>query len=110
MLSRVPTGVAEQQQGCAPLAISLGWSYMASGGRASASPAPRRADSAEQVDTLVSLVGRLSAGVIPTRVKADSFRGFQTGASQIPWRRTGGSPCGQGLHFVRTMMQPSFGP
>src|SRR3954471_20866564 len=24
-------------------------------------------------------------GVIPTRVKADSFRGFQTGASQILW-------------------------
>jgi hypothetical protein len=23
--------------------------------------------------------------VIPTRVKADSFRGFQTGASQILW-------------------------
>src|SRR3954463_5621853 len=48
--------------------------------------------------------------VIPTRVKADSFRGFQTGASQIPWRRTGGSPCGQGLPFVRTMTRPSFGP
>ena len=50
------------------------------------------------------------AQLIPTRVKADSFRGFQTGASQTLWRRTGGSPCGQGLHFVRTMMQPSFGP
>src|SRR3954453_232755 len=49
------------------------------------------------------------AGFIPTRVKADSFRGFQTGASQTLWWRTGGSPCGQGLHFVRTMMQPSFG-
>jgi hypothetical protein len=48
--------------------------------------------------------------VIPTRVKADSFRGFQTGASQTLWRRTGGSPCGQGLHFVRTMTRPSFGP
>ena len=47
--------------------------------------------------------------LIPTRMKADSLRGFQTGASQTPWRRTGGSPCGQGLHFVRTMMQPSFG-
>src|SRR4051812_26748395 len=47
--------------------------------------------------------------LIPTRVKADSFRGFQTGASQTLWRRTGGSPCGQGLRFVRTMMQPSFG-
>src|SRR4051812_21132928 len=34
--------------------------------------------------------------VIPTRVKADSFWGFQSGASQIPWWRTGGSPCGQG--------------
>src|SRR4051812_28475578 len=39
--------------------------------------------------------------LIPTRVKADSFRGFQTGASQIPWWRTGGSPCGQGLRFAR---------
>jgi hypothetical protein len=48
--------------------------------------------------------------LIPTRVKADSFRGFQTGASQIPWRRTGGSPCGQELHFARTMTRPSFGP
>src|SRR4051812_44351410 len=48
--------------------------------------------------------------VIPTRVRADSFRAFQTGASQIPWRRTGGSPCGQGLPFVRTMTRPSFGP
>src|SRR4051812_43667581 len=40
--------------------------------------------------------------LIPTRVRADSFRAFQTGASQIPWRRTGGSPCGQELHFART--------
>src|SRR4051812_7185591 len=55
-------------------------------------------------------VGRPPHEVIPTRVKADSFRGLQTGASQIPWRRTGGSPCGQGLHFVRTMTRPSFGP
>src|SRR3954464_7107142 len=47
--------------------------------------------------------------VIPTRVKADSFWGFQSGASQIPWWRTGGSPCGQGLRFARTMTQPSFG-
>src|SRR4051794_21198540 len=54
--------------------------------------------------------GRSFTKLIPTRVKADSFRGFQTGASQTLWRRTGGSPCGQGLHFVRTMMQPSFGP
>src|SRR5215207_3395711 len=48
--------------------------------------------------------------IIPTRVKDDSFRGFQTGASQTLWRRTGGSPCGQGLPFIRTMMPPSFGP
>src|SRR3954464_14222345 len=48
--------------------------------------------------------------LIPTRVKADSFWGFQSGASQIPWRRTGGSPCGQGLRFARIMTQPSFGP
>src|SRR3954467_2154307 len=48
--------------------------------------------------------------VIPTRVKADSFRGFQAGASQTLWWRTGGSPCGQGVHFVRTMMQHRFGP
>src|SRR3954470_8923725 len=47
--------------------------------------------------------------LIPTRVKADSFRGFRSGASQIPWWRTGGSPCGQGLRFARTMTQPSFG-
>src|SRR3954452_5137141 len=47
--------------------------------------------------------------LIPTRVKADSFRAFQTGASQIPWRRTGGSPCGQELRFARTMTRPSFG-
>src|SRR3954466_16091015 len=47
--------------------------------------------------------------LIPTRVKADSFRGFQTGASQIPWWRTGGSPCGQGLRFAQTMTRPSFG-
>src|SRR3954451_24776022 len=53
---------------------------------------------------------RIKHLILPTRVKADSFRGFQTGASQTLWRRTGGSPCGQGLHFVRTMMQPSFGP
>src|SRR5215217_1881927 len=43
-----------------------------------------------------------SRELIPTRVKADSFRGFRSGASQIPWRRTGGSPCGPGLHFART--------
>src|SRR3954470_7973232 len=60
-------------------------------------------------DTLQAILLESSFGtvwivrLIPTRVKADSFRGFQTGASQIPWRRTGGSPCGQGLHFVRTM-------
>src|SRR3954465_3473049 len=47
--------------------------------------------------------------VITTRGKADSFRGFQSGASQIPWWRTGGSPCGQGLRFARIMTQPSFG-
>src|SRR3954470_16025777 len=52
----------------------------------------------------------LDRAVIPTRVKADSFWGFQNRASQTLWWRTGGSPCGQGLHFVRTMMQPSFGP
>ena len=48
--------------------------------------------------------------LIPTRVKADSFRGFQNRASQTLWRRTGGSPCGQGLRFARTMTRPSFGP
>src|SRR3954447_11836295 len=48
-------------------------------------------------------------GLIPARVKADSFWGFQSGASLTPWWRTGGSPCGQGLPFVRTMMRPSFG-
>src|SRR4051795_11908207 len=46
---------------------------------------------------------------IPTRVKADSFRGFQNRASQTLWRRTGGSPCGQGLRFARTMTRPGFG-
>src|SRR3954467_7889424 len=51
----------------------------------------------------------MSLRLIPTRVKADSFRGFQSGASQIPWWRTGGSPCGQGLRFARIMTQPSFG-
>src|SRR3954451_16650762 len=50
-----------------------------------------------------------AAYLIPTRVKADSFWGFQSGASQIPWRRTGGAPCGQGLRFARIMTQPSFG-
>src|SRR5215218_2292676 len=29
-----------------------------------------------------------TAGFIPIRVKADSFRGFQTRASQTPWQRT----------------------
>src|SRR3954466_9819120 len=43
----------------------------------------------------------LTGKLIPTRVKADSFRGFQSEASQIPWWRTGGSPCGQGLRFAR---------
>ena len=43
------------------------------------------------------ITGDRKGQIIPTRVKADSFRGFQTGASQIPWWRTGGSPCGQGL-------------
>src|SRR4051794_1897747 len=52
---------------------------------------------------------RSSQRLIPTRVKADSFRGFQTGASQTLWRRTGGSPCGQELRFARTMTRPSFG-
>src|SRR4051812_37306645 len=52
---------------------------------------------------------RRKGDVIPTRMKADSFWGFQTGASQIPWWRTGGSPCGQGLRFARMMTQPSFG-
>src|SRR3954454_3231972 len=47
--------------------------------------------------------------LVQARVKADSFWGFQTGASLTPWWRTGGSPCGQGLPFVRTMMRPSFG-
>src|SRR4051812_14443058 len=47
--------------------------------------------------------------VIPARVKADSLWGFRSGASQIPWWRTGGSPCGQGLRFAQTMMRPSFG-
>src|SRR4051812_12225525 len=58
----------------------------------------------------VSVKVHARVAVIPTRVKADSFRGFQTGASQILWRRTGGSPCGQELHFARTMTRPSFGP
>src|SRR3954462_15123734 len=49
--------------------------------------------------------GRSFTKLIPTRVKADSFRGFQTGASQTLWRRTGGSPCGQGLHFVRFLRE-----
>src|SRR3954469_14442931 len=40
--------------------------------------------------------------LIPTRVKADSFRGFQTGANQTPWWRTGGSSCGQELRFAQT--------
>ena len=44
--------------------------------------------------SLCALVRRRSQ-LIPTRVKADSFRGFQTGASQTLWRRTGGSPCGE---------------
>src|SRR3954465_15730231 len=47
--------------------------------------------------------------LIPTRVKADSFWGFQNGASQTLWWRTGGSPCGQGLRFAPTMTRPSFG-
>src|SRR3954469_18475607 len=34
---------------------------------------------------------RAALTVIPTRVKADSFRGFQSSASQPLWRRTGGS-------------------
>src|SRR3954468_7877776 len=33
---------------------------------------------------------RIKHLIIPTRVKADSFWGFQSGASQIPWWRTGG--------------------
>src|SRR3954470_25021917 len=76
-----------------------------------------RAFPPNQVRRVLSETGRASkrerdlpAQVIPTRVKADSFRGFQTGASQILWRRTGGSPCGQELHFARTMTRPSFGP
>src|SRR4051812_27135919 len=40
--------------------------------------------------------------LIPTRVKADSLWGFQTGASQTLWWRAGGSPCGQGLRFAQT--------
>jgi len=47
-------------------------------------------------------------GLIPARVKADSFWGFRSGASQIPWWRAGGSPCGQGLRFAQTMMRPGF--
>src|SRR3954462_10946195 len=47
--------------------------------------------------------------VIPARVKADSFWGFRSGASQTLWWRTGGSPCGQGLRFAQTMMRPGFG-
>src|SRR3954465_1537284 len=47
--------------------------------------------------------------LIPTRVKADSLWGFQTGASQTLWWRAGGSPCGQGLRFAQTMMRPGFG-
>ena len=46
--------------------------------------------------------------IIPARVKADSFWGFRSGASQIPWWRAGGSPCGQGLRFAQTMMRPGF--
>src|SRR3954463_4017460 len=46
--------------------------------------------------------------IIPARVKADSFWGFRRGASQIPWWRAGGSPCGQGLRFAQTMMRPGF--
>src|SRR3954462_4083170 len=46
--------------------------------------------------------------VIPARVKADSFWGFRSGASQIPWWRAGGSPCGQGLRFAQTTMRPGF--
>src|SRR3954453_14518415 len=42
-------------------------------------------------------------------MKADSFWGFQNGASQTLWWRTGGSPCGQGLRFAQTMTRPSFG-
>src|SRR3954451_13232459 len=56
---------------------------------------------------VVLAVGR--ATLIPARVKADSFWGFQTGASLTPWWRAGGSPCGQGLPFVRTTMRPGFG-
>src|SRR4051794_10389797 len=61
------------------------------------------------VDVAVQGLVHCEHELIPTRVKADSFRGFQTGASQIPWWRTGGSPCGQGLRFARTMTRPSFG-
>jgi hypothetical protein len=61
----------------------------------------------EKIATIVA--GQRPADLIPTRVKADSFWGFQNGASQIPWWRTGGSPCGQELHFARTMTRPSFG-
>src|SRR4051794_14617639 len=45
----------------------------------------------------------------PTRVKADSFWGFQNRASLTLWWRAGGSPCGQGLRFAQTMTQLGFG-
>src|SRR3954451_13878660 len=61
----------------------------------------RRGADWAHVQGLILQGGIEEGSVIPTRVKADSFWGFQSGASQIPWWRTGDSPCGQGLHFVR---------
>src|SRR3954452_25549777 len=45
----------------------------------------------------------VSSRLIPTRVKANSFRGFQSRAIQTLWSRTGGLPCGQGLRFAPAM-------
>ena len=38
------------------------------------------------------------------------IRGFSDRSESDSLAANGGLPCGQGLHFVRTMMQPSFGP